>query len=201
MADASWNAAPASFDFFDGKGVIESLARELAIPKLRFKALSAEDAPYLQPGRAAEVLSGGMTLGWVGELHPLAVQAFEAEPPVVAFELDVEALGKVSRPARDYVDVPEFPPVSVDVAFVVNEDVTNERLVQCITSAGGKLLSDVRLFDVYRDGKRVGVGKKSMAYALTYRAADRTLTSEEVEKVQAKLIKKVCGATGAEVRG
>ena len=201
MADASWNAAPAAFDFFDGKGVVESLARELAIPKLRFKALSAEDAPHLQPGRAAEVFSGGTTLGWVGELHPLGVQALEAEPPIVAFELDVEALGKASRPARDYVDVPEFPPVSVDVAFVVNEDVTNERLVQCISSAGGKLLSDVRLFDVYRDDKRVGVGKKSMAYALTYRAADRTLTGEEVEKVQAKLIKKVCGATGAEVRG
>ena len=201
MADTSWNAAPAAFDFFDGKGVVESLARELAIPKLRFKALAAEDAPHLQPGRAAEVFSGGTTLGWVGELHPLGVQALEAEPPVVAFELDVEALGKASRPARDYVDVPEFPPVSVDVAFVVNEDVTNERLVQCITSAGGKLLSDVRLFDVYRDDKRVGAGKKSMAYALTYRAADRTLTGEEVEKVQAKLIKKVCGATGAEVRG
>ncbi|MBQ6390750.1 MAG: phenylalanine--tRNA ligase subunit beta [Eggerthellaceae bacterium] len=201
MADTSWNAAPAAFDFFDGKGVVESLARELAIPKLRFKALAAEDAPHLQPGRAAEVFSGGTTLGWVGELHPLGVQALEAEPPIVAFELDVEALGKASRPARDYVDVPEFPPVSVDVAFVVNEDVTNERLVQCITSAGGKLLSDVRLFDVYRDDKRVGAGKKSMAYALTYRAADRTLTGEEVEKVQAKLIKKVCGATGAEVRG
>ena len=162
--------------------------------------MAAEDAPYLQPGRAAEVLSGGTTLGWVGEIHPLAVDAFEATAPVVAFELDMEALGRAARPARDYVDVPEFPPVEMDMAFVVNDDVTNERLMQCITSAGGKLLADVRLFDVYRDDKRLGAGKKSMAYALTYRAPDRTLTSEEVEKVQAKLIKKVCGATGAEVR-
>ena len=201
MFDPSWNVAPAAFDFFDGKGVVESIARELALPKLRFKALSADDAPHLQPGRAAEVFSGGTSLGWVGELHPLAVDAYEATAPVVAFELDVDALAKSCRPARDYVDVPEFPPVEVDVAFVVNDDVSNERLVQCITSAGGKLLADVRLFDVYRDEKRVGAGKKSMAYSLTYRAADRTLTSEEVEKVQAKLIKKVCGATGAEVRG
>ncbi len=200
MGDPSWNAAFAPFDFFDGKGVVESLARELAVPKLRFRAIGADDAPFLQPGRAAEVLSGGSVLGWVGELHPLAVAAFEATAPVVAFELDVEALGKASRIARDYVDVPEFPPVETDLAFVVDEDVTNERLVQCITSAGGKLLADVRLFDVYRDEKRVGSGKKSMAYALTYRAADRTLTSEEVEKTQNKLIKKVCGATGAEVR-
>ncbi len=155
----------------------------------------------MQPGRAAAVLSGGTELGWVGELHPLAVDAFDATAPVVAFELDVDALAKSARPARDYVDVPTFPAVSMDVAFVVDEGVTHERLVQCMTSAGGKLLEDVRLFDVYRDEARVGAGKKSMAYALTYRAADRTLTSEEVDKAHERLVKKVSSATGAEVRG
>ncbi|WP_278852617.1 phenylalanine--tRNA ligase subunit beta [Gordonibacter pamelaeae] len=201
MGEAGWNAAPAPFDFFDGKGVVESLARELALPKLRFKALSADEAPHLQPGRAAAVLAGGAELGWVGELHPLAVAAFEADAPVVAFELDVEALAKASRPARDYRDVPTFPAVSMDVAFVVDEGVAHEKLVQCMTSAGGKLLEDARLFDVYRDEERVGAGKKSMAYALTYRAADRTLTSDEVDKAHERLVKKVCAATGAEVRG
>ncbi|HIS40904.1 MAG TPA: phenylalanine--tRNA ligase subunit beta [Candidatus Aphodovivens avistercoris] len=201
MGEAAWNAAPAAFDFFDGKGVVESLARELAIPKLRFKALSAEEAPHLQPGRAAQVLSGGTVLGWVGELHPLAVAAFEANGPVVAFELEMPALVKSSQPARPYVDVPTYPAVALDVAFVVDEDVTHERMMQCMSSAGGKLLESVQLFDVYRDAERVGAGKKSMAYALTWRAADRTLTSEEAEKAQAKLVKKVCGATGAEVRG
>ena len=201
MREASWNAPAVPFDFFDGKGVVENLARELALPKLRFKALSAEEAPHLQPGRAAAVFSGGTALGWVGELHPLAVDAYEATAPVVAFELDMEALGKCMRPARDYVDVPTLPAVPMDVAFVVDEAVTNEKLLQCITSAGGKLLAEAHLFDVYRDEQRVGVGKKSMAYALTYRAADRTLTSEEVERAQAKLVQKVCAATGAEVRG
>ena len=74
-------------------------------------------------------------------------------------------------------------------------------LAQRLTSAGGKLLESARLFDVYRDPVRVGVGKKSMAFELTYRAADRTLTSEEVEKAHAKLVKKVCASTGGEVRG
>ena len=201
VRDAGWNDAPAPYDFFDGKGVIENLMRELAIPKVRFKALAADEAPQLQPGRAAEVLSAGTSLGWVGELHPLAVAAYDAEAPVVAFELDLESLEKCARPARDYVDVPTFPAVSMDVAFVVDEDVTHERLVQCMTSAGGKFLEDARLFDVYRDEKRLGANKKSMAYALTYRAADRTLTSEEVEKAHERMVKKVCGATGAEVRG
>lgn len=200
MAEKSWNTNPAPFDFFDGKGVLESIARELALPKVRFRVLEGPAAGHLQPGRAAEMLSGGTVIGWVGELHPLAVDAYDAKGPVVAFELDIDALVKSARPARDFVDIPEFPPVSVDVAFIVDEDVTNEKLMQRMHSAGGKLLSSIRLFDVYRDEKRLGAGKKSMAYSLEYRAADRTLTGEEVEKAHSKLIKKVCGGLGAEIR-
>ena len=112
-------------DFFDGKGVVESLARELALPKLGFKVAEPVKYSHLQPGRAAEVYSGGSLLGWVGEIHPLAVNAYEAQAPVVAFELDVEALGKAGpSPSRDYVDVPVYPAVSIDVAFVVDEEVT-----------------------------------------------------------------------------
>ena len=201
MHEAGWNRSEVAFDFFDGKGVLESIARELALPKVRFRALSAEEALHLQPGRAAEMTAAGAVIGWVGEIHPLAAGAFEANAPIVAFELDMAALVKAARPARDYVDVPTFPAVAMDQAFVVSEDVTHERMCQVMTSAGGKLLESVSLFDVYRDEERVGAGKKSMAYALTYRAADRTLTSEEVERAHERLVKKVCGATGAEVRG
>lgn len=201
MHEAGWNRSEVAFDFFDGKGVLESIARELALPKVRFRALSAEEALHLQPGRAAEMMAAGAVIGWVGEIHPLAAGAFEANAPIVAFELDMAALVKAARPARDYVDVPTFPAVAMDQAFVVSEDVTHERMCQVMTSAGGKLLESVSLFDVYRDEERVGAGKKSMAYALTYRAADRTLTSEEVERAHERLVKKVCGATGAEVRG
>lgn len=201
MGDPAWNNTPAAFDFFDGKGIIESLLHELATPKVRFKALSAEEAPHLQPGRAAQVLSGGTVLGWVGEIHPLAADAFEATAPVVAFELDLDALVKTSQPARDYVDVPLFPAVTMDIALVVDEDVTNEKLMQVMRSAGGKLLSSIQLFDVYRNEERLGAGKKSMAYALEYRSPDKTLTAEEVNKQHERLIKKTCGATGAEVRG
>lgn len=201
MNNPAWNKESVAFDFFDGKGVIESLMRELALAKPRFKALSAEEAPHLQPGRAAQVLDGGTVLGWIGEIHPLACETYEVQAPVVAFELDLDALIKCARPARDYVDVPVFPAVTMDVAFVVDEEVTHEQLLRCITSAGGKLLDTAQLFDVYRDEERLGAGEKSMAYALEYRAADRTLTTEEVDKQHARLIKKVCGATGAEVRG
>ncbi len=200
MGQVAWNVEPAPFDFFDGKGVLESIVRELALPKARFKALDADAAPFLQPGRAAQLITGGSVVGWVGELHPLSVAAFDAAGPVVAFELDVETLEKAARFARDYVDIPEFPPVQMDVAFVVDESVTDEKLMQCMHSAGGKQLAQAHLFDVYRDNERLGTGKKSMAYALEYRAADRTMTGEEADKAHARLVKKVCSATGAEVR-
>ena len=205
MAHATWNSAPYAFDFFDGKGVVENLARELCIPKLRFRVPGTEKpttpaAPHLQPGRGAYVYSASNALGWVGEIHPSVAAAFDVQPPVVAFELDIHALLAASADVRPYTDVPQFPAVELDLAFVVPEEVTNERMEQVITSAGGKLLEGVRLFDVYRDKLRVGDGKKSMAYKLTYRAADKTLKSEEVERVQNKIIKKACAATGAEVR-
>lgn len=201
MGNPSWNMTPQPFDFFDGKGVVESLVRELALPKVRFKEADSAAYAHLQPGRGAEIYSAGNLLGWVGELHPLAVDAYDAQAPVVAFELDVDALLKAARPARDFVEVPTYPAVSIDVAFVVDESITHERLMQCMSSAGGKLLASARLFDVYRDEERLGSNKKSLAYALEYRSPDRTLTSEEVEKQHERLVKKVCGATGAEVRG
>lgn len=200
MGELAWNSVAPAFDFFDAKGVIESLCRELAIPKLRFKPLSANEAPHLQPGRAAEVRSGGSILGWVGEIHPSAVAAFEADAPVAAFELSKEAVLRASLPMRPYVEVPEYPAVQMDIAFVVDDDVSDERLVQCMKSAGGALLESARLFDVYRDEERIGLGRKSMAYALAYRSPDRTLTGEEADKAHERLVKKVCAATGAEVR-
>ena len=195
-----WNTSAVALDFFDAKGVVENLVRELALAKVRFAPLSSEEAPFLQPGRAASVTAGGTALGWVGEIHPKACEAFEAKGPVAAFELDLSALQKSRNAARPYVDVPSFPPVEIDQAFVVDEAVSAERMGQVIQSAGGKLLESVRLFDVFRDADRIGAGKKSMAFKLVFRSPERTLTSEEVEKAVAKLQTKVQGATGAEVR-
>lgn len=200
MDDDGWNSKHESFDFFDGKGVLENIVRELAIPKARFKPLDGEDAKHLQPGRAAELYSGGTLIGWVGEIYPEVVMEFEADAPVVAFELDMNALDRSMQLSRPYVDVPTYPSIEIDQNFVVPEDMANERLIQVMTSAGGKLLENVSLFDVYRDEERLGAGNKSMAYKLVYRAPDRTLTSNEVDKAHEKLVKKVEGVTGAIVR-
>ena len=108
---------------------------------------------------------------------------------------------RLAKRELPYHEVPTLPGVEVDLAVVVDEKVTAEQLMQRITSAGGKLLDEAHLFDVYRDPVRVGRGKKSMAVSLTYRAADHTLTSAEVEKVHDKLVAKLTKGLGAEVRG
>ena len=200
MGDVTWNRKPMPLRFFDGKGVVEELLSQLRTPKVRFRPADGDDYAFLQPGRGAEVLSGGMVLGWVGEIHPDARDVYGIDIPVVAFELNLEALIKGAGAQEAYREFSQFPSVEHDLAIVVDDDVTCEDLERRLRSAGGKLLVGVRLFDVYRDPVRVGVGKKSMAFALTYRADDHTLTSEEVERAHSKLVTKVCKATGGEVR-
>jgi len=193
---AAWNDPAPEIGFFDGKGILEVLAREMALQK--FKVRAAE-LPWLQPGRAAEVLIGGDVVGWLGEVHPTVLDRFEADAPVTAFELDADKLVRAAKAARPFVDPPRFPAVELDIAIVVPEDVSAERVANALMSAGGKLLDSARLFDVYR-GKGVESGKKSMAFALSYRAADRTLTAEEVEGAHDKVVRKVLGAVGGELR-
>ena len=200
MGDVTWNYKPMPLRFFDGKGVVEELLEQLRIPKVRFREATGDAYAFLQPGRCAEVLSGGAVLGWVGEIHPDAREAYGIDIPVVAFEFNLDAMLAAAGTQEAYREFSQFPSVEHDLAIVVNEDVTCEDLERRLRSAGGKLLVGVRLFDVYRDPVRVGAGKKSMAFALTYRSDDHTLTSEEVEKAHSKLVAKVCKATGGEVR-
>ena len=194
---AGWNDPAVPLDFFDGKGVLEALVAQLGVA--RFKVRPA-NLPFLQPGRAAEVLIGGEVVGWLGEVHPLVLETFETEAPVTAFELELPPIIRSARDAKAFTDVPRFPAVELDLAIVVAEDVTAERVEQSIRSAGGKLLDTVRLFDVYR-GTGVEAGKKSMAFALSYQALDRTLTAEEVESTHERLVRKVTAAVGGELRG
>lgn len=198
--DQTWNNSVDKLRFFAGKGIVEELLEQLRVPKVRFRVAEGEGYDFLQPGRAAEVLSGGTVLGWVGEIHPEAREAMDIDQIVVAFELDLDKLIKGAHNQENYHEFSPFPAVQHDLAIVVPDEVTCEDLLQRITSAGGKLLESVRLFDVYRDPIRVGVGKKSMAFSLTYRSDDHTLTSDEVERAHGKIVTKLCKATGGEVR-
>ncbi len=193
------NGAGGDLDFFDLKGVVEALAADLHLPDVTYRRAAA--APSLHPGRAAELVLAGRAVGSFGELHPKIAKAFDlGGRAVLAGEFDLEAL-LAAIPARyAYAPVPRFPAALRDVAVVVPEDVTAERIVGEIRTAGGGLLRDARLFDLYR-GPSIPEGTKSLAFALTYQAEDRTLTDKEVDKAHKKIEDRLKHVLKAQIRG
>src|SRR5262249_20815923 len=133
-------------DFFDLKGRIELLLSELRYTNVSYTA--TDTVNYLHPGKAAEVKINGQTVGFLGELHPLTKEKYEfGDAPVIAAEFDLESLRKAT-PTYGIVPVAEVPPVLEDIAVIVDESVSAERVASLIRQTGGKIVTNVRLFDV-----------------------------------------------------
>lgn len=161
---------------------------------------AADVAPW-HPGRCAAVaLPTGEVIGYAGELHPKAITALELPARTVAFELNLEALtGAVSTDPVRAAQVSTYPAGKEDLALVVDESVPAADVQAAILDGAGPLVEDVRLFDVYR-GPQIGSDKKSLAFALRYRAPDRTLTAEDLEQSRQGAISAAAAAFGAELR-
>lgn len=172
-------------DFFDLKGVVESMLVELHIENVTY---TPGEHTSFHPGKCADVWSGDVLLGTFGELHPLVKERFDLEKaPVLAAELDVEALLRQMPTRFETVPVPVYPPVLEDLAVVVDEATPAAAVLDVIRKAGGKLLEDVFLFDIFR-GPQIGAGKKSLAYSLIYRSPDKTLSDKDTQKLRKKVI-------------
>ncbi|HWG42584.1 MAG TPA: phenylalanine--tRNA ligase subunit beta [Gemmataceae bacterium] len=197
----SWSdatgAAAAMLDFFDLKGILEALTTDLHLANAMYRPIKV---PALHPGRAAEIVVNDRVVGQFGELHPKVAEAFRlGGRSVLAGELDLEAL-RAALPARHlYQLVPRFPAALRDVAVIVEESISAEHVVAEIRTAGGELLRGLRLFDLYR-GESIPAGHKSLAYALTYQAEDRTLTDKEVKKVHDKVMARLKHVLKAQIR-
>lgn len=191
-----WGERACAVDFFDLKGDVEALLG-LGGDGSGFEFV-ADRHPALHPGQSARVVSGQRTIGWLGRLHPRLAALLDARDLPFAFELDLEAVRTVAVPA--YVSVPEFPSVRRDLALVINESVAADKIVRCIRDAGGPLLREVRVFDVYR-GESLQAGSKSIALGLIYQDNSRTLTDEEVETVVQGLQRRLEQTLGATIRG
>ena len=189
---------PVTVDFYDLKGAAEELFAGL---HLDAEYAVASSVPYLHPARSAEVKLDGKLVGTMGELHPHAARQFDLKSPAAfVAEFDLDAL-LAAAPARVAArPISEYEVALRDVAVVVDDATPEGRVSAEIRAAGGELLRAVRLFDVYR-GDGVPEGKKSLAYALTYQATDRTLGEKEIksahDKVEAQLKKEL----GAAIRG
>jgi phenylalanyl-tRNA synthetase beta chain len=158
---------------------------------------SGERAPW-HPGRCAELLVGDRVVGHAGELHPRVCAALELPARTSAMELDLDALPAAEVPVGPRIS--SFPPVLLDLALVVRDDVPAADVDAALREGAGELLESLRLFDVYT-GPPVPAGSRSLAYALTLRAPDRTLTSEEATVVRDAAVASAAARTGAALRG
>lgn len=189
---------PPLMDFFDLKGVVEFFVKSMHLPGASFKA--TKETVWLHPGRSAQLVIGDSVLGVFGELHPKTISAFGlGERTILAAELDLEAILAAVPERFAYVPVPQSPAALRDIAVVVDESLTHEAVVKEIKAAGGDLLSNVRLFDVYK-GESIAAGKKSLAYALTYQS-DKTLTDKEIDKVHKKIEDRLKHVLKGSIRG
>jgi phenylalanyl-tRNA synthetase beta chain len=175
---------------------VEAARRVAAASGVELTVRAGERAPW-HPGRCAELLIGETVVGHAGELHPRVCAALELPARTSVMELDVDALPAAGVAVGPSISA--FPPVHLDLALVVDDDVPSSAVTDALRSGAGELLEQLRLFDVYT-GAPVPAGSRSLAYALTLRAPDRTLTSEEATAVRDAAAAAAAEATGAAVR-
>lgn len=171
--------------FFTLKGIVEELLNVLGI---RSSEYSPENGIKLyHPGRCAQIANNGELIGTMGEVHPDVTDIYGIGTRVYSAELDFGKIVEMADTTKSYKPLPKYPSTSRDIALLVDEDVSVDSMRKIIIREGGAILEEVKLFDVYR-GKQVEEGKKSVAFALTYRSDKGTLTDEEVSTVHEKVL-------------
>jgi phenylalanyl-tRNA synthetase beta chain len=192
-AELSWQTDDRSLDFFDAKGVVESLLNQLELKA----SFGHSDDEGLYPGRGAALTVEDDRVGVVGDVHPKVAQAFELSDAVSLVEIDLEKLLAKIATTRRYQSIPRFPSVSRDMALLVDERVTYRSVEEVVQ--GFPLVTKVTLFDLYR-GEQIAKGKKSFAIRIVYQSASRTLTDEEVDQSQKQMLAKLGEELGATLR-
>jgi len=181
-------------DFYTLKGIVEQIM-ELCSADVKFERANE---PYLHPGRSAKAIMGDKTVAVFGEVHPDTADKFDLTGRAYVAEIYLDMLSDNVRPLVIYSPLPKFPAVSRDLALLCDSEVPVGDLLDIIKKAGGKLLETASIFDIY-EGAQIPEGKKSVAFNLTLRSADATLTDEQTQTVMNKVIKKLSEA-GAELR-
>ena len=192
-AELSWRGDRELVDFFDAKGVVESLLNGFGL----IASFENSDDESLFPGRGANIIVGDDRIGILGELHPRVAQAFELSNSAYLIEIDLEKLlGKIAG-IEKYQPIARFPTVTRDIALVVDEQVSYGKVEAIIQSF--PLVTKITLFDVYR-GEQIAKGKKSFAVRVIYQSPTHTLTDEEVNQTQEQILAKLHRELGATLR-
>jgi phenylalanyl-tRNA synthetase beta chain len=195
----NWLAPQRSVDVMDAKADLWALLNAVGVP-LEALQVTADAPAFLHPGRSGMVRQGPKTvMGWFGEIHPRLLAALDLLSPMVAFELDLNAVAEPKRRRKAASDLPAFQPVRRDFAFIVDSLVAADSVMRAARGADRTLITGVTLFDVY-EGDRMAEGKKSLGVEVTFQPRERTLTDAEIEAACQKVVAAVAKATGAALR-
>ena len=175
-------------DFFQMKGIVEELLSAISVYDYDVEACC--DNPSYHPGRCANLVKDGRVFGVMGEIHPAVAENYGMDCRVYSFSLDADALFELSQPEKTYKPLPKFPAVTRDLALLCDESIPVGTLEKAIVRGGGSLLETIQLFDVYQ-GAQIEAGKKSVAFSITLRSADSTLTDEQTNSVMKKVMKEL----------
>ena len=187
-----------STDFYALKGICENVLK-LAGVKATYRACS--ENPAYHPGRCAQIVAeNGDVIGIFGQAHPLMTENYGMSLPVMIAELDFDGIFSIANTKKAYKSLPKYPATTRDFSFVCDEEMEVGAIEGVMAKAGGALVENVALFDIYR-GAQVGEGKKSVSLRVTLRASDRTLTVEEADKVSKKILNDLKFKMGLELRG
>jgi phenylalanyl-tRNA synthetase beta chain len=173
-----WDVRARRLDFYDVKADVEAL---FAPRSLRFEAASH---PALHPGKSARIELGSRAVGWIGELHPRWQQKYDLPVAPIVFEVEYDALAETVVPL--FREFSRVPPVRRDLAALFDESVAHDAVIDELRRHAPPVVSDVRLFDVYR-GKDLETGKKSLAFSILLQDTRKTLTDAEIESAVSKL--------------
>ncbi|MEC2054658.1 phenylalanine--tRNA ligase subunit beta [Peribacillus psychrosaccharolyticus] len=193
-----WQGEKKPVDFFVAKGILEALFTELGLNS-QVEYRQAETIADMHPGRTAEILLNGRVIGFIGQIHPTLQKELDLKETFI-FELSFKDAAQANVAPIAYQVIPRFPSISRDIALVVDTNTVAGDIKKVIIEAGGSLLKEVSIFDLY-EGEHMEAGKKSLAYSLKYFDPERTLTDEEVTKAHEKVLTAVKEKSGAELRG
>lgn len=186
-------------DFYGIKGVTEELFEVLGMKDV-VEYSPKNDIPFMHPGRLAEISVKGDSLGYVGELHPTIAERYNIDTKAYIAVISIDKLCGYANFERKYKALPKFPAMTRDIAVIVKDEVIVKDIEDIIKEKGGKLLETIQLFDVFK-GKQIPEGYKSVAYNISFRASDRTLTDEEVNAPMKKILKELEEKLEAKLRG
>jgi phenylalanyl-tRNA synthetase beta chain len=180
--DSTWSSKEVACDFFDMKGIVEELLKNIGIVNAAFTRMPAASCFYTKPGHTAQIINENEPVGLVGEVAPKVIRNYDLKQAAFIFELDLDRLVQSIPDAKSARPIPKFPATSRDITLIIDNDIETYKIIYSVESFQEELVENLHLFDVFA-GNPIPKGKKSVSLRVTYRSSQETLEDNRVNDI------------------